>query len=205
MQVQGYYQNIYNYFIKLLLKCECIYFKVFFFSFHSSVMFFQNTWFCKIRCKGNWLEKVEVDVSEMCLFFYERTKFCEFKLETKNIHFWQRSLPRFYGSTSCKVFIQVRNKYKLTKTSTVKLRVVDCTEVYFTSFLSGGFITAIEVNLPERKLAKGTSVQCTIGRGGSKQNGVSMHATDYGNYVSKYLLQWKKTRANSGNVRNNVF
>ena len=126
MQVQGYYQNIYNYFIKLLLKCECIYFKVFFFSFHSSVMFFQNTWFCKIRCKGNWLEKVEVDVSEMCLFFYERTKFCEFKLETKNIHFWQRSLPRFYGSTSCKVFIQVRNKYKLTKTSTVKLQVVDC-------------------------------------------------------------------------------
>ena len=70
MQVQGYYQNIYNYFIKLLLKCECIYFKVFFFSFHSSVMFFQNTWFCKIRCKGNWLEKVEVDVSEMCLFFF---------------------------------------------------------------------------------------------------------------------------------------
>ena len=47
--------------------------------------------------------------------------------------------------------------------------------------------------------------QSTIGRGGSKQNGVRMHATDYENYVSKYLLQWKTPRANSGNVRNNVF
>ena len=125
MQVQGYILSKHLYYILVstnlrflnLKSCECIYFKVFFFSFHSSVMLFQNTWFCKIRCKGNWLEKVEVDVSEMCLFFYERTKFCEFKLETKNIHFWQRSLPRFYGSTSCKVFIQVRNKYKITKTS----------------------------------------------------------------------------------------
>ena len=32
------------------------------------------------------------------------------------------------------------------------------TEVRFTSFLSGGFITAIVVNPPERKLAKRTSV-----------------------------------------------
>ena len=34
-----------------------------------------------------------------------------------------------------------------------------CTEVRFASFLSGGFITAIVVNPPERKLAKRTSVQ----------------------------------------------
>ena len=34
------------------------------------------------------------------------------------------------------------------------------TEVRFASFFSGGFITAIVVNLPERKLAKRTSVQC---------------------------------------------
>ena len=33
-----------------------------------------------------------------------------------------------------------------------------CTEVCFDSFLSGGFITAIVVNPPERKLAKCTSV-----------------------------------------------
>ena len=33
------------------------------------------------------------------------------------------------------------------------------TEVCFASFLSGGFITAIVVNPPERKLAKRTSVQ----------------------------------------------
>jgi predicted CDP-diglyceride synthetase/phosphatidate cytidylyltransferase len=32
--------------------------------------------------------------------------------------------------------------------------------VRFVSFLSGGFITAIVVNSPERKLAKRTSVQC---------------------------------------------
>ena len=35
-----------------------------------------------------------------------------------------------------------------------------CTEVHFASFLSGGFITAIVLNQPERKLAKRTSVQC---------------------------------------------
>ena len=34
-----------------------------------------------------------------------------------------------------------------------------CTELRFASFLSGGFITAIVVNPPERKLAKRTSVQ----------------------------------------------
>ena len=33
------------------------------------------------------------------------------------------------------------------------------TEVHFASFLSGGFITAIVVNPPERKLTKRTSVQ----------------------------------------------
>ena len=34
-----------------------------------------------------------------------------------------------------------------------------CAEVRFASFLSGGFITAIVVNPPERKLVKRTSVQ----------------------------------------------
>ena len=36
-----------------------------------------------------------------------------------------------------------------------------CTEVHFVSFLSGGIITAIVANPPERKLAKRTSVPCT--------------------------------------------
>jgi hypothetical protein len=40
--------------------------------------------------------------------------------------------------------------------------------VRFSSFLSGGFITAIVVNPPERKLAKHTSVQCREGRHKSK-------------------------------------
>ena len=37
--------------------------------------------------------------------------------------------------------------------------IITCTEVRFASFLSGGFITAIVVNPPERKLSKRTSVQ----------------------------------------------
>ena len=36
----------------------------------------------------------------------------------------------------------------------------ECTEVRFACFLFGGFITAIVVNSPERKLAKRTSVEC---------------------------------------------
>ena len=35
----------------------------------------------------------------------------------------------------------------------------NCTEMHFACFLSGGFITAIVVNPPEKKLAKRTSVQ----------------------------------------------
>ena len=38
-------------------------------------------------------------------------------------------------------------------------KLPNCTEVRFSSFFSGGFITAIVVNPPERKLAKHTSVQ----------------------------------------------
>ena len=37
-----------------------------------------------------------------------------------------------------------------------------CTEVRFTSFFSGGFITAIVVNPPERRLAKHISVQWLV-------------------------------------------
>ena len=36
------------------------------------------------------------------------------------------------------------------------------TEVRFASLLSGGFITAIVANPQERKLAKRTSVQCSL-------------------------------------------
>ena len=39
---------------------------------------------------------------------------------------------------------------------------LQCTEVRFASFVSGGFITAVLVNPPERKMAKRTSVQCAI-------------------------------------------
>ena len=37
--------------------------------------------------------------------------------------------------------------------------LIHCKEVRFANFLSSGFITAIVVNPPERKLAKRTSVQ----------------------------------------------
>jgi hypothetical protein len=36
---------------------------------------------------------------------------------------------------------------------------MQCTEVPFASFLSGGFTTMAAINSPERKLAKSTSVQ----------------------------------------------
>ena len=44
---------------------------------------------------------------------------------------------------------------------THELKSHQYTEVHFAGFLSGGFITAIVVNPPERKLAKRTSVQCS--------------------------------------------
>ena len=47
-------------------------------------------------------------------------------------------------------------------TSLPKVRCVQCTEVRFSSLLSGGFTTMAVMNLPERKLAKRTSVQCML-------------------------------------------
>ena len=37
---------------------------------------------------------------------------------------------------------------------------LECTDVRFASYFSGGFITATAVNQPDRRLAKRTSVQC---------------------------------------------
>ena len=39
--------------------------------------------------------------------------------------------------------------------------LIHCTEVRFASFLSSGFTTMAVINLPERKQAKRTSVQCS--------------------------------------------
>ena len=39
---------------------------------------------------------------------------------------------------------------------------IHCTKVRFSRFFSGGFITAIVVNPPKKKLAKCTSVNCTV-------------------------------------------
>ena len=41
-----------------------------------------------------------------------------------------------------------------------QLNMIHYTEVRFAGFFSGGFITAIVVNPPERRLAKRTSVHC---------------------------------------------
>ena len=41
-------------------------------------------------------------------------------------------------------------------------RGTHCTEMRFASFLFAGFITAIVVNPPERKLAKHTYVHCSV-------------------------------------------
>ena len=47
--------------------------------------------------------------------------------------------------------------------STVKSQEVDrCTEASIASLLSGGLTTMAVINPPERKLAKRTSVQCSL-------------------------------------------
>ena len=57
------------------------------------------------------------------------------------------------------LYIRVRAKFELSgQTFKLKYNFDHCTEVRFASLLSGGFITAIVVNLPERKPAKRTSV-----------------------------------------------
>ena len=48
--------------------------------------------------------------------------------------------------------------------------MLQCTNVHFASFLSGGFITAIVANSPERKLAKRTSVQYLEKPGSNRVN-----------------------------------
>ena len=40
-------------------------------------------------------------------------------------------------------------------------QTMQCTEVRFASFLTGGFTTMAVLNPPERKLSKRTSMQCT--------------------------------------------
>ena len=46
--------------------------------------------------------------------------------------------------------------------SIVNYKAVQCTEVHFASFLYGGFTNITIINSPERKLAKHTSVQCSV-------------------------------------------
>ena len=75
-----------------------------------------------------------------------------------------------------KLYIQstINTDYLLWQKSTAKIdsfhtsmfiiflvRRLQCTEVRFASFLSGGFITVIVVNSPEKKLEKRNSVKCT--------------------------------------------
>ena len=66
-----------------------------------------------------------------------------YSLKTKGLH---NSQSKYVGQLEQKVGVPEKENH--------------CTKVRFASFLSGGFITAIAVNLPERKLAKCTSVHC---------------------------------------------
>ena len=54
-----------------------------------------------------------------------------------------------------------------------------CTEVRFASLLSGGFITAIAVNPPERRLAKGTSVDCVKTKAANSENKYCISANSF--------------------------
>ena len=51
-------------------------------------------------------------------------------------------------------------KFDLLQLLFTKKITMQCTEVRFDSFLSGGFTTMAVINPPESKLAKRTSVQC---------------------------------------------
>ena len=89
---------------------------------------------------------------------------------------WTCSLQRFLIFTKVLTYVRTRSfptitlPIKLldkkitfvyfTRTKLPNRVVLHCTEVRFAIFLSSGFITAIVVNPPERKLAKRTSVQC---------------------------------------------
>ena len=53
--------------------------------------------------------------------------------------------------------------------------VEQCTEVQFASFYSGGFIIVIEVNPPERRLAKRIFVQCAALANTDIEIGLELH------------------------------
>ena len=60
------------------------------------------------------------------------------------------------------MYIELDLPYMYSKMLDWTAKPLQCTEVRFASLLSGGFITAVVVNQPERKLAKRTSVQCLL-------------------------------------------
>ena len=68
-------------------------------------------------------------------------------------------------------------------------RSVQCTEVRFACFLSGGFTNMAVINSPERKLAKRTSVQCGVTR--LEIWGLRMAQCTY-HYLKKKLLKVTK-------------
>ena len=86
--------------------------------------------------KGNFLSNIEIFASK------KKRKKC-----------WKRwdQIQIFNGTCQCGA------TKKLAKICTVSL--CNFHSAQFTSFFSGGFVTAIEVNPPERRLAKRTSVQ----------------------------------------------
>ena len=59
------------------------------------------------------------------------------------------------------MYIELDLPYMYSKMLDWTAKPLQCTEVRFASLLSGGFITAVVVNQPERKLAKRTSVHCS--------------------------------------------
>ena len=78
----------------------------------------------------------------------------------------------------------------LQSTQTPK-QTAQCTEVRFASFLSGGFITAIVVNPPERKLAKRTYVQWAV----SKLQNIFLSESwniklNFGTFQAEWYKEW---------------
>ena len=58
------------------------------------------------------------------------------------------------------IFWQILKKIQRSGSERILINTQQCTEVRFTSFLSGGFTTMAVINPTGRKLAKSTSVHC---------------------------------------------
>jgi hypothetical protein len=94
--------------------------------------------------------------------------------------------------------LQFKNKLRCHKSQIIGIIIWIGIRMVFPIKLEDGLSTSV-LWKPHKLM----SIRLKITSNGHK--GTRVHATEYEIYVTKYLLVWKKTRAESGNIRNNVF